>query len=182
MLNSEIDSQELPLESILIKRICSFLFRSFVIEKRLFCKDYLKLSFRILDMTKTACIFDMSRYAPKSEEERRTFDKSGYRTLPLEEALEYAKIMKQLTVGDKKIKNLFERLKEGSSELRYYKEGAKDIEGEKGNRIFLYIKPGIVVPDAEIVTPSGGVVLATTLRSEKEVKELPNILELEESK
>jgi hypothetical protein len=178
-----MDSQEFPLESILIIGFCNSLFRNIVVEKRLFCKDYLKLSFRILDMTKTACIFDMSRYAtPKSEEEGRTLDKFGYRTLPLEEALEYAKIMKQLTVGDKKIKNLLERLKEGSSELRYYKEGAKDIEGEKGNKIFLYIKPGIVVPDAEIVTPSGGVVLATTLRSEKEVKELPNILELEEDK
>ncbi len=92
-------------------------------------------------MEKTVHRFDMSRYAtPKSKEERRTLTAFGYRTLSLEEALEYAESMKQLTVGGENIENLPKRLKDGSSELRYYKEGARDIEGEEGNRIFEYIK------------------------------------------
>jgi hypothetical protein len=100
-------------------------------------------------MEKTACRFNMSRYAtPKNEEERRTLTKFGYRTLPLEEALEYAEVIKQLTVGGENIENLPKRLKEGSSELRYYKKGAKDIKGEEGNRIFEYIK------EAERILPT----------------------------
>ena len=124
-------------------------------------------------MEKIACRFDMSHYAtPKNEEERRTLSEHGYRTLTGEEALECIKVMESLAVGDVKIETLPVLLAEGIVELRYYREGAKDMETlkESGNSIFIYLKDG-----GKELFPIG-------LRSEKEVKEFPSISELEEGK
>jgi hypothetical protein len=116
----------------------------------------------------------MNRYAtPKSEEERRTLSEHGYRTLNGEESLECIRGLEGLIVDDldiKKVPTLFLR---GIIELRYYRKGAKDIENlkEKGNSIFICFKDG-----------GGKELFPIRLRSEKEVKELPSISELEEGK
>lgn len=121
-------------------------------------------------MEKTVRIFDMNCYAtPKNEEERRTLSEHGYRTLSGEEALECIKGIESLAVGDVKIETLPVLLAEGIIELRYYREGAKEIKKlkEKGNSIWARFKDG------------GNELFPIRLRSEKEVKEIPSISDLE---
>jgi len=118
-------------------------------------------------MTKTACKFDIEYLEPKSKEEKRTLSEQGYIRLPVGKALALAESMKQLTKGDKKIEILPQYIKDGSVEFRYYIEGAKGIEGERGNRFFAYFK------ETDTVLP-------IALRDEEEVKILPSISEIEE--
>jgi hypothetical protein len=121
-------------------------------------------------MTKSVCKFDMRRYAtPENEEERKTLLEQGYIKLNEKKGLECIKSLEAITFGDKDIEKLPVLLSEGRVELRYYREGAKNIGKEEGDNIFMYDK-------------KTGALLPIGLRSEEEVKAVPRISDLEEGK
>ena len=89
--------------------------------------------------------FEMSSYArPRNDRDRQTLAEHGYRTLSTSEALKFVDGMQQMTLGDEKIGNLPDLIRDGTVELRYYKDGASDINKkrgkEKGNRVFVYFR------------------------------------------